>query len=289
MLTIFTPTYNRKYTLPKLYESLKSQTNKNFTWLIVDDGSSDGTEELVAQWIQDGQIKIEYIKQENAGKMQAHNVGVLNTKTKYFVCVDSDDYVVDNAVEILLKGIEQIDDKKHLCGIVAYRGTPEGSIIKAEFPKGITESSLTDLYRAGFDGDATLLYRTEVLKRFLFPKIEGEKFITENYVYSQIDEEYKMLTIPEIIIICEYLNDGYSKNIYKVFNKNPKGMVLYYNLKVKLAKSLSEKLKFMAGYICYSKVAKSKNKFKNSNSKICYILGYPLGLFLYLKRKKYSK
>lgn len=289
MLTIFTPTYNRKYILPKLYESLISQTNQNFTWLIVDDGSADGTEELVSQWIKDNKIKIEYIKQENAGKMQAHNAGVLNAKTKYFVCVDSDDYVVDNAVETLLNGIAQIDGKDHICGIVAYRGKPDGSVLKTEFPKGMTESSLTDLYHAGFEGDATLLYRTEVLKKFLFPKIEGEKFITENYVYCQIDQEYKLLIIPEIVVICEYLDDGYSKNIYKVFNKNPKGMALYYNLKVKLAKGLIERLKFMAGYICYSKVAKNKHKFKNSNCKFCYIVGYPLGLFLYLKRKKYSK
>ena len=285
MLTIFTPTYNRKHTLPKLYDSLKSQTNKNFSWLIVDDGSTDDTASLIEQWQKENVVNIEYITQENAGKMQAHNTGVLNTKTKYFVCVDSDDFISDNAVDILLNGIEQIKDDPEICGIVAYKGKTDGSIVKSEFPAGIKKTTLGDLYRSGFQGDTTLVYKTEVLRNFLFPKIEGEKFITENYVYCQIDEQYKLLVIPEIIIICEYLEDGYSKNIYKVFNKNPKGLALYYNLKVKLAKSFGERLKFMAGYICYSKIAKAKNKFKNSNSKFCYILGYPFGVYLYLKRK----
>ena len=101
-LTVFTPTYNRAYTLGRLYESLCRQSNKNFEWLVVDDGSKDGTEELIKSWQSEEKISIRYIYQENGGKMRAHNRGVKSTETELFVCVDSDDYLVDDGIEKIL-------------------------------------------------------------------------------------------------------------------------------------------------------------------------------------------
>lgn len=289
MLTIFTPSYNRKHTLPKLYESLKNQTSKDFLWLIVDDGSIDGTEDLVKSWQEENVIQIQYFYQQNAGKMQAHNKGVLETNTELFVCVDSDDWFVKDGVEEILNKYGTVKNEKDIAGIVAYKGKSESELIDIKFPEGLKKETLGDLYRKGFKGDTTLIYKTEVLKRFLFPIVDGEKFMTENYIYAQIDEEYKLILFPKICTVCEYLEDGYSKNIYKVFNKNPKSMCMYYNLRVKLAKGIKEKLKYSVAYVCFSQMVKKQFGYNKANSKFLYFITYPLGIILYLKRRRYEK
>ena len=285
-LTIFTPTYNRAYTLPKLYESLAGQTNKNFIWLIVDDGSIDETKSLVSEWKKKKLIEIEYIFQSNGGKMRAHNLGVRHCNTDLFMCVDSDDFLKENAVEEILKISDEVLSKKTLSAIVAYKGKNESELIGNTFPKGIKLSSLNDLYRKGFKGDTSLIFKTNILKQYLFPEIDGEKFITEDYVYSQIDEKYKMLLLPEIIIICSYLEDGYTKNALRLIMKNPKGVLMYYNLKIRLAKSIKEKVEFIVRYSAIGKLVKNRGAFSKCNSKLLYILCYPIAMFYYLKKKK---
>ena len=101
-LTVFTPTYNRRELLTRAYKSLTKQTIKDFEWLIVDDGSTDHTDDEVKKWIDDGIIHIRYHYRENGGKMRAHNTGVGLADTELFLCLDSDDYLVENAVEFAL-------------------------------------------------------------------------------------------------------------------------------------------------------------------------------------------
>ena len=99
-ITVFTPAYNRAHTLPRTYESLKRQNNKNFIWLIIDDGSIDNTQELVDQWIkEDNDFIIQYIYKENGGMHTAHNVAYQNITTELNVCIDSDDCLADNAID----------------------------------------------------------------------------------------------------------------------------------------------------------------------------------------------
>ena len=101
-VTVFTPTYNRAYTLPKLYNSLCRQTSVDFMWLVVDDGSTDNTEELIKGWQEENKVLIEYHKQSNGGKMRAHNLGVKLCNSELFFCVDSDDYISDVAIEHII-------------------------------------------------------------------------------------------------------------------------------------------------------------------------------------------
>ena len=223
-LTIFTPTYNRAYTLPRLYNSLCNQSNKEFIWLIVDDGSKDNTKEIINQWINEAKIEIEYIYQENAGKAQAHNNGVRNTKTELFVCVDSDDYLTADAVETII--VEDLT-KQDCVGALYKKGYSENKSVTI-WNKEMDYSTLQDAYlNKGLQGDTMLVYKTSVIKQFEYPKIEGERFIPDAYLYDRIDTIGKLKFIDRILYVCEYLPDGYTSNIRRINATNPKGYCLF--------------------------------------------------------------
>ncbi|PKL26254.1 MAG: glycosyltransferase family 2 protein [Spirochaetae bacterium HGW-Spirochaetae-2] len=241
ILTIFTPTYNRAYILPKLYESLVSQTSKNFKWLLVDDGSTDSTEELIATWISDALIDIKYVKQENGGKQRAHNRAVSICDTELFLCVDSDDFLIETAVNSFIEAWNPIREDNTVSGIIALKGYDLVTPIGTGFPKGVSFSPLSQLYQKyGYKGETALMFRSSILKDYFYDVADGEKFITESYIYMQIDQKYTMLILNKILNICGYQEDGYTKNIYKVIYNNP---VSYMRLK-KLSMELSPSLKF---------------------------------------------
>ncbi len=285
-LTVFTPTYNRAYILPKLYKSLTAQTVKDFVWLIVDDGSTDNTKELVLSWIDESLIEIRYFQQENGGKMKAHNLGVEKTDTELFTCVDSDDYLVNSAVEKLLDCWENTDKPSDVCGIVAYKGNEDNKIISSEFPKGVEITHYSDLYSNGFKGDTTLLFKTEILKRHPFPIIVNEKFITEAYIYEQIDRQYRVIILPEIITVCEYIEDGLTRNLHKVTFNNPCGYVAYFLQKGNFAKSFIATVKAYIRANAFRKFTKGVEMPVKARKKFVYFLTRPFGAILYLKKKK---
>lgn len=229
-VTIFTPTYNRAYTLPKLYTSLCRQTSMDFEWLIVDDGSTDHTGKLVREWQQEAPFIIRYEWQPNGGKMRAHNHGVKLCRTPYFLCVDSDDFVDDHCVEQILSQLSLIERHDEVAGIIAYKAIRkrDGQYrVAKQFPLfGLIRRSA--LQEKGFRGEMAMLFKTEVLRRYPFPEIEGEKFVSEEYVYSQIDREYRFLAIREVWNYCEYMDDGYTHNVRRVIRENPKGFALLF-------------------------------------------------------------
>ena len=124
-LAVFTPTYNRAYIIGKLYKSLLAQTSEDFCWIVVDDGSSDNTEQLIASFISEDRIPIRYIKQENGGKQRAHNTGVDACDNELFFCVDSDDALVPTAVEDVLSLWQRVKARDDVAGIIAMRGHSE--------------------------------------------------------------------------------------------------------------------------------------------------------------------
>ena len=101
-LTVFTPTYNRSDTLVRLHESLCRQTSDDFEWLIIDDGSTDNTEDIVRPWLKEQKFPIRYIKKENGGLHTGYTTAIANMDTELNVCIDSDDYMPDDAVEIIV-------------------------------------------------------------------------------------------------------------------------------------------------------------------------------------------
>jgi len=256
-LTVFTPTYNRRELLTRAYESLKRQTVKDFEWVIVDDGSSDDTGLLADEWIAEGAVDIRYYYQENGGKMRAHNRGVEYANADLFVCLDSDDYFVDDAVEKLLAAWEKTCGRasEKLAGIVAHKGKSSTELLgDHEFPiEG--ESTLYGLYKKGFRGETTLMFKTEVLKAFPFPEIDGEKYVPEDYIYDKIDQVYCLYILPEVITVCEIVTSGYTDSVRALKRNNIMAWYLYYEQRAYITESSVLKWKYCGFYAIYAKRA----------------------------------
>ena len=251
MLTVFTPTYNRADLLNRVYQSLVNQSCKEFVWLIVDDGSSDGTEEKVKEWIKENVIQIRYIYQQNGGKMRAHNVGAKACDTELFVCLDSDDYFTKEAVCVIVNTWKKSGGQQY-AGIVAHKGSDSSHTLFGETFPDVSCSTLRNLYLGGFHGETTLIFRADVLRDYLFPEIPGEKYVPEDYVYDKIDEKYSLIVVHEILTICELIHQGYTDQAAMLRKTNPNGWYLYYEQRAEITKMSVLKLKYISHYICFS-------------------------------------
>ena len=245
MITIFTPSYNRKDTLPRLYESLKRQTVKEFQWIVVDDGSEDGIGKLMADYINEGAMDIIYEYQKNSGRMRAVNRGVQLAQGEYFFIVDSDDYITDTCVETILKEAKELPE--NLGGMIFRKiDMASGKVTGKPYPEYRIDSSPIEIvYKLGIDGDKAEVFKTDILKKNPFKEFEGEKFIPEATVWVKIGEEYKMRYIDEGIYFFEYLEDGYTKNFNSLMRKNPKGFEFYYQEMLKYNIPFTNKIKFI--------------------------------------------
>jgi glycosyltransferase involved in cell wall biosynthesis len=281
-ITVFTPTYNRAYLLPNLYESLICQTSKDFEWLIVDDGSIDDTAIIVQKWINEGKICIKYIYQENKGMHCAHNTAYDNIETEWNTCIDSDDFMPNDAVEIIQRSVKNLENK--FAGIVGLDIDKQGKIIGTKIPEHISECSLSDLYKKyRVKGDKKLVYRTSIVKKYPpYPLFVGEKFVPLGYLYSLIDQDYLLKPINEALVVVEYQNDGSSKNILKQYRKNPNGFAFNRISKIELNKSFIENFKNAIHLVSSSIFANNFKLLKRVKRPSLLIMAFPFGILLNL-------
>jgi glycosyltransferase involved in cell wall biosynthesis len=228
LITIFTPTYNRRHLIERLYQSLLTQTQKNFEWLVVDDGSTDNTEKYFSDLLTKQQpIPIRYIKQPNGGKHRAINIGVQNASSELFFIVDSDDYLTENAIEKINHWVMTLDNSHKWAGIAGLRGFSPKKIIGQHNPALYTDAKNSERRKYNLLGDKAEVYFTDVLKHHPFPEIPGENFISEEIVWNAIARDgYYLRWFNEIIYICDYLDGGLTKDNSKNRN-NPQGRLLW--------------------------------------------------------------
>ena len=227
-ITIFTPTYNRRQLIERLYQSLLSQTRKNFEWLVVDDGSTDNTENYFVDLLTRQQpFPIRYIKQENGGKHRAINKGVQNATGELFFIVDSDDYLTENAIEKINQWTTSLDNSHKWAGISGLKGFSKDSIVGQHSEFSYVDAQNNERRKYNLLGDKAEVYFTDVLKQHPFPEIPGENFISEEIVWNAIARDgYYLRWFNEIIYICDYLEGGLTKDNDKD-KSNPQGRLLW--------------------------------------------------------------
>lgn len=287
LITVFTPAFNRAHTIWRTYQSLCRQTCKDFIWMVIDDGSTDNTSELVLQWKENSEFEIIYIYQQNQGMHGAHNTAYQNITTELNVCIDSDDYMPDGAIELITNFWRNNGSEKY-AGIIGLDVDLNQQIIGTEFPNNLKETTLTDFYANGGKGDKKLVYRTEVIKKYPeYPIFDNEKYVGLAYKYMLIDQNYTLLTINKPLVVVEYQQDGSSNNMLRQYWNNPKGFAFYRKTEMVLAPTLKRRFMSCIHYVSSSIISKNKNFIKESPKKLLTILSIlpGFGLFLYIKFK----
>lgn len=226
--TIFTPSYNRAHTLPKVYASIQAQTFRDFEWLIVDDGSTDNTRNLVEQWMRDASFPIRYIYQQNGHKKTAINNGVRHAQGDLFLILDSDDEMLPNSLQIFNDAWQSIpeDDRSHYTGITGLCVDQHGEGIGSQFPQDVLDSdSISIRYNHHVTGEKWGFNTTAVMRAFPFPEnIPG--LVPEALIWNRIAKQYKMRFINQVVRI--YHDEGDSITRTSVI-KNTPGMRTFYH------------------------------------------------------------
>ena len=257
--TVFTPVYNRAYIITKLYESLCRQTCKDFEWVVVNDGSTDNIDELMAGFQADGKIAIRYIQQPNGGKHRAINRGVKEAKGEMFFIVDSDDHLTDDAVEWIRDTARDVIADPAFAGISGLRVDTSGRKIGGEndFTQ-IDADAIAIRVRHGVTGDLAEVYKTAVLRRFPFPDMPGEKFCSEGLIWNRIAMTgLKLRYCYKPLYICEYLGDGLTASRVKCRRESPEySMLLYAEALTNPDIPLREKIKYGILFWRYSEKSK---------------------------------
>ena len=231
-ITILTPTYNRASLLPRLFDSLLRQTNKDFEWIVVDDGSTDDTREVVANLKEKcgGAFPMGYVYKANGGKHMAINIGAERARGELLFIADSDDLLTDDALETVANSWHDISDDKSFAGIAGLDiAMDTREVIGSGLPQEHIDCNAIDIrYRHHVTGDMKEVFRTEVLREFLFPEFAGERFCPEQLVWFRMARRYRLRYINKPIYIADYQPDGITAGITRARMRNPSASMLTY-------------------------------------------------------------
>lgn len=256
-VTVFTPTYNRAYIIENLYRSLQRQTNKDFEWLIVDDGSTDNTQEIVNGWKNEtNDFQIRYYKKDNGGKCRAINYGVDLAQGLLFFNVDSDDYLTDDAIEKVIEWERSLPKDKKYCGVVGNLGISATQTPNTLSGTDYRDANLLERYSEycenPIDGERAPVFYTEIQKMYKYPEFDGEKFVTPAVTWNRMaNDGYKVRVFDDIIWIYEYQADGITSQGNMNFIKNPQGAGLWLREKSKfIGDGFLKRLKMWYTFYC---------------------------------------
>lgn len=292
-LTIFTPTYNRASLIGQLYESLIKQNNKDFVWLIIDDGSKDNTEEIIKRYQKEYKIEINYVRQNNGGKHRAFNKAIELCSTEAFICVDSDDYLVEDAVEKIIERFKTIRFDENISGIAGLCIDKDKNILGDKYPvEGLISDTMEIRDKYGLPGEPEI-YKSIVLKKYRFEEFENEKFITEAILFDKLTSEKKIKYFNDVLMVKEYLEGGLTDNQLKIRIDSINGTKAYYKQRKKLSLSKKAKIKAIINYSRFCIHDKSIKDIIICDYSILTMLTLPISLIMYIKdridiKEKYS-
>jgi len=284
-ITIYTPTYNRANTLKRTYESLCSQTSNDFEWIVVDDGSTDNTKELVEQWIKVAPFPIRYFYKDNGGLHTGYNVAIQNANTELCMCCDSDDYLPSDSIETITTTWRD-KGSSNLAGIIGLdfihgKDVPIGGFFK---DTNHTYHFLELTSRLGHVGDVKMVHRTKVIKPFVpMPSLNGEKNFNPIYIFLKIDPKLEYIILNKNLCTVEYQPSGMSANIFYQFRNSPYSFAEI--RKVRLAHpriKFLRKLRDAAHLVSSVLIAKDLSIFKGTPKLWMCFISAPVGFAIYL-------
>ena len=283
LITVYTPTYNRANLLPRVYYSLCNQTNKGFIWMIVDDGSTDDTNILVKEWIEENKIEIDYHIKKNGGVHTARDYAYRHCNTELIVSCDSDDWLLDTAVESWINCWKNRNTKEDI-GIFSVVVDNEGNRISSIFPD-IRAASYQDFtYGYKCTKEKQTLIRTDIIRSIpespVFPE---EKIVGEGYKWIQLPNDKKFILMDIATRVYEQQTDGYIQSVASSRMNNPNGFRASYKQHCIYSKYLKPRIKGHIGYIAYSLILKDKMFLKESPNPFLSVVFFPLGWLLYKK------
>lgn len=296
LFTVFTSAYNREKKIPRVYESMKSQTFRNFEWLIVDDGSVDNTRELVEKWQKEADFPIRYFWKENGGHHSAFNLGVQKAQGTLFLQLDSDDACFPNALEVFANVWNSLPEpKEQFAGITGLCVNPDGSLIGDMYPKDVMDSNSLEMhYKFQVKGEKWGFTRTDLLRSHPFPIVEGVKWFPPNVVWYAIGRKYKTRYINQKL--RTYYNEPAQKSdqaAHFPVKKVAPGITYLHRSVLnedidKFTYSPKDFLRFAVHYGRFSlhagrSIGTQYRDLKNTLAKLLWVLGLPLGMGLYLK------
>lgn len=287
-LTVITTTYNRGYCLHQVYESLINQSCQDFIWLIIDDGSTDETKNIVDKWKEENLIEIEYYYKSNGGMHTARNLAYEKVKTELNVIIDSDDWMTADAVEKIVMFWKKYG-KECYSGIISNNISKKGKMIGSALPD-IHSCTLTELYdKFKVTGDKKLIYRSDLTRLYPYPEFPGEKFYPPSYKFRLLDLEYTMLLMPEFICVVDYTEDSMTYDKFAQYRSCSKGFAHYRNEMIRISKYPRFIIKEMIHYIAESKLAGNPRMIRTSSRPFVALVCYPFGLMLYYYLDKTKK
>lgn len=285
LVTVTTPTYNRAPLLTRLYQSLCRQTCLDFEWLIVDDGSTDGSEQIVKGFISEGKLTIKYFRKPNGGKHTAINLAVRKAQGELFFIADSDDWLPPTSIESVKQHYESIRGNNEYAGICGLDSFPDGNIIGTGLPRMTVDASyleIRDKYQVS--GDMKEVYRTSVLREYPFPEINGETFCSEALIWNRIASKYLLRYFNEVIYTAEYQLDGITASITRIRIKNPVSTMMTYSEWIHYQIPLNRKIRYAINYWRFAFCSKRKVKISSWT-----MLFAPLGWIMHIIDKwKYN-
>lgn len=246
--------------------------------MVIDDGSTDNTRELVEGWKKEDKIPITYFYQENQGMHGAHNAAYRLIETELNTCIDSDDYMPDNAVEKIVDFWKQHGNKE-AAGIIALDVDYSGNLIGTRLPEGVERTTLSGFYNHGGRGDKKLIYRTEVINSYPeYPLFKGEKYVSLAYKYELIDQDYELLTLNEPVCCVNYQLDGSTMNMYRQYIRNPQGFAFIRKQSMVLAPTAKRRFIEAVHYVASSIILRNKHFIQESPKPWLVTTAIPFGI-----------
>lgn len=307
-LAVFTPAYNRAHTIERTYKSLCRQTSHDFMWVIVDDGSKDNTKELVKAWLVDNSrfqkinenefigyakdadwLKIHYIWKENGGMHTAHNTAYEHIDTELAVCIDSDDWMPDNGVEVIVTRWER-DGGEQYAGLIGLDVFEDGYVIGPPVPNGWKSCKTYEMeHECHVFCDQKYVYRPDVIKKYLpYPVYPGERYGQVNWVYQVIDNDYDMLCSNDVYCVVEYQAEGLSLNVLGQYRQSPNTRMYECNKLMTAVPYFKENVKRAIQYNACAIILKKWHLMFKSSRPWLTTLTFPLGIayYIYMSNKK---